>query len=208
METRVKIRVPWRQRLGLTRTENHRLINKYLTKAMNGPTPLAYEVATQMHIVLADYDGAIKEAKKAVSHNPNDPYSHFAMGQALLFSGRHREAVESFKIAMRLDPLFRDTFGYRLGMAYFFMIRFEKAIDLFERAYKSNPEDIGILWFLAAAYAHLGRVGEAEATLTEMWKLWPSWSYMKLIKLYHVYASKDPADLNLLTDGLRKAGMK
>jgi TolB-like protein/class 3 adenylate cyclase/Flp pilus assembly protein TadD len=208
METRVKIRVPWRQRLGLTRTENHRLINKYLTKAMNGPTPLAYEVATQMHIVLADYDGAIKEAKKAVSHNPNDPYSHFAMGQALLFSGRHRESVESFKIAMRLDPLFRDTFGYRLGMAYFFMIRFEKAIDLFERAYKSNPEDIGILWFLAAAYAHLGRVGEAEATLTEMWKLWPSWSYGKLIELHYVYASKDPADLNLLTDGLRKAGMK
>jgi adenylate cyclase len=208
MEARIKTRSPWPRRLGLTRNENYRLIEKYLATAMNGPTPLAYDVATLLRIEHADFDGAITEAKKAISLDPKDPYSHFAMGQAMLFSSRHREAVESFKRALQLDPFYQDTLGYRLGLAYFFMIRFEKAVDLFERGYKSNPEDFGILWFLAAAYAHLGRVDEAEATLAELWKLWPQWSYVKLEEMRYFFNSKDPADSNLLTDGLRKAGMK
>jgi TolB-like protein/Flp pilus assembly protein TadD len=208
MEVRVKTRTPWRRKLGLTREENYRLINKYLTTAMNGPTPLAHEVATQLHIEHADYDGAINEAKKAVSLDPNDPHSHLAMGQALLYASRHREAVEAFKRAMRLDPLYPDKFGYLLGMAYLFWIHYEEAVELLERANKSNPEDIGMLWFLAAAYAHLGRVGEAEATLAEMWKLWPQYSYVELLDTKYFFNSKDPGDSKILIDGLRKAGMK
>jgi adenylate cyclase len=175
---------------------------------MNGPTPLAHEVATQLHIEHADYDGAINEAKKAVSLDPNDPHSHLAMGQALLYASRHREAVEAFKRAMRLDPLYPDKFGYLLGMAYLFWIHYEEAVELLERANKSNPEDIGMLWFLAAAYAHLGRVGEAEATLAEMWKLWPQYSYVELLDTKYFFNSKDPGDSKILIDGLRKAGMK
>jgi len=171
MEVYIEGRTPWRKRLGLSRSENQRLINKYLTTAMNGPTPIAHEVATQMHIKQADFEGAMIEAEKAVSLNPNAPLSHFAMGQALLHTSRHRDAAESFKRAMRFDPFYQDRYGYGLGMAYFFILRFEKAVDLFERAYKSNPEDISILWFLAATYGQLGRVDEAEATLAEMWKL-------------------------------------
>jgi len=208
MEVRVAFRNPWRRKLGLTKNENYRLINKYLTTAMNGPTPLTYEVATQLHIEHADFDGAINEAKKAVSLDPNDPHSHLAMGQALLYASRHREAVDSFKKALRIEPLYQDKFGYLLGMSYFFWIHYEEALELFERAYNNNPDDIGILWFLAAAYAHLGRVGEAEATLAELWKLWPQWSYDPLSGMKYYFDSKDPADSKILIDGLRKAGMK
>jgi TolB-like protein/class 3 adenylate cyclase/Flp pilus assembly protein TadD len=200
-------RQPWRRRLGLTQVDNYRRINKYLTIAMKGPTSLAHEVATQMHTHHADYEGAVTEAKIAVSLDPNDPDSHFAMGHALLFAGRHREAADSFKRAMRFDPFFQDTFGYGLGMAYFFMVQFEKATKLFERAYNSNPENTKILWFLSAAYAHLGRVREAEATLAKLGELWPQHSYRRLTFVRYIFNSKDPADLNLLMDGLRKAGL-
>ena len=115
------------------------------------------------------------------------------------------EAVESFKRAMQIDPLYQDTFGYGLGMAYFFMIRYEKAVELFERAYKSNPEDTKTLWFLSAAYAHLGREREAEATFAKLREIWSQYSYFNLKVIFN---TKDPADLNLLADGLRKAGMK
>jgi adenylate cyclase len=172
---------------------------------LKGPTPLAHEVATQMHIRHADYEGAVTEAKRAISLDPNDPDSHFAMGQALLSASRHREAVVSFKRAMQIDPLYQDTFGYGLGMAYFFMIRYEKAVELFERAYKSNPEDMKTLWFLSATYAHLGREREAESTFAKLSELWPQHSYFNL---KFIFDSKDPADVNLLADGLRKAGMK
>ena len=198
-------RRPWRRRLELTRTENYRQINKYLTIALKGPTPLAHEVATQMHILHANYDGAVTEAKKAISLDPNDPDSHFAMGQALLYASRHREAIEPFKRAMQIDSLYRDTFGYGLGMAYFFLIRYGKAVEIFERVYKSNPEDMKTLWFLSAAYAHLGREREAEATFAKLSEIWPQHSYFNL---KFIFDSQDPADLNLLADGLRKAGMK
>jgi adenylate cyclase len=201
-------RDPWRRRLGLTRSDNYRRINKYLTIAMKGPTPLAHEVATQMHIVHADFEGAITEAKRAVSLDSNDPDSHFAMGLALVLSGRHRESADSFKRAMRLDPFYQDIFGYGLGMAYFFMMQFEKATNLFERASKNNPENTTTLWFLSAAYGHLGREREAEATLAKIWELWPQYSYYKKIDLEYIFYIKDPADLKFLADGLRKAGVK
>ncbi len=201
-------RTPWRRRIGLTRSDNYRRINKYLTIAMKGPTPLAHEVATQMHLRHADYERAVTEAKRAVSLDPNDPDSHFAMGLALVLSGRHRESADSFKRAMRLDPFYQDIFGYGLGMAYFFMMQFEKATNLFERAYKNNPENTTTLWFLSAAYAHLGREREAEATLAKIWELWPQYSYYKKIDLEYIFYSKDPADSKLLADGLRKAGVK
>ena len=201
-------RPQWWRKLGLTRSENYRLISNNLTTAMNGPTPLAYEVATQWQIEHVNLEGAIAEAKRAVSLDPTDFHSHFAMGQALLYASRHREAAESFKRAMRLDSLYQDTFGYGLGKAYFFMVQYEKAVDLFERALKSNPGNGRPRWFLAAAYAHLGRVGEAEDTLAKIWEEWPQYKYMNLIEVRYIFNSKDPTDLILLTDGLRKAGME
>ena len=76
---------------------------------------------------------------------------------------------------------------------------------MFERVYKSNPEDMKTLWFLSAAYAHLGREREAEATFAKLNKIWPQHAYFNL---KFIFDSQDPADLNLLADGLRKAGMK
>ena len=201
-------RHPWRRRLGLTKSDHYRRINKYLTIAMKGPTPLAHEVATQMHTRHADFEGAVTEAKKGVSLDPNDPDSHFAMGHALLFAGRHREAADSFKRAMRLDPFYQDTFGYGLGMANFFMMKFKKAINLLERAHKSNPENSKTLWFLSAAYAHSGHEREAEATLAKIRELWPELAYKINTHIGWIFYSKDPADAKLLADGLRKAGMK
>jgi len=168
---------------------------------------LAHEVATQLHIRLADYDGAVAEANKAVDLDPNDPDSHFAMGYALSSAGRHREAVDFFKRAMRLDPYFQDNIGHGLGMAYFFMLQLENAVNMFERAYKSNPERMLTLWFLVATYAHLGRIGEAEDALAKIREYWPRSSNMRLIYTSDFIRSKDPADLKLLADGLRKAGI-
>jgi adenylate cyclase len=172
---------------------------------MKGPTPLAHEVATQMYIDRADFERAIAEAERAVSLDSNDPSSHFAMGLALYAADRHGEAADSFKRAMRLDPSYKNTFGYGLGKAYFFMLQFEKAATLFERAFKSNPEYESPLWYLTASYGHLGREQDAEVALAKLRELNP-YSYLRWSVQYFKF--KDPADLNLLIDGLRKGGMK
>jgi adenylate cyclase len=169
------------------------------------PTPLAYKVSTELHVWLADFEGAITEANRAVSLDSNDPDSHYAMGQALIAAGEHREAAHSFKRAMRLDPFYQDTLGYGLGIAYFYMKQFEKAASLFERAHKSSPQDEGPLWLLTAAYEHLGREKEAKTALAKLRELNP----MPLRHLARGWRKhKDPEDFNLVADGLRKAGME
>ena len=196
----------WCRKLGVTQDEAVRRVHKYLKLAMKGPTVLAYEVATEMHVRYKDFEKAIAEAKRAVSLNPNDPEANFAMGRSLTFAGRHKEAVESLKRAMRLDPFYQDTFGYLLGISYFHMLQFEKAATLCERSFKGNPENEHPLVFLAASYAHLGRQQEAAVALAKLKEVNPY--FYNLDNLPYIFHYKDPADYNLLADGLRKAGMQ
>ena len=167
---------------------------------------LENKVSAEMHMGRGDFEGAIAEAERAVNLDSNDPDSHFAMGLALTTASRHREAVDSFKRAMRLDPFYQDTLAYRLGVAYFFMNKMEKAATLLERSFKSNPQNDIPLLYLAATYAYLGRQQEAEAALATHREINPQYSYLRYLK--YGFRFKDPADFQLLADGLEKAGMK
>ena len=198
-------RAEWRKHLGLSRFDANDRAQLNLKKAMNGPTALAHTVAAELYFGGTHFQESIDEAAKAVSLDSNDPDSHFTMGLALIFYGRHKESVGSFKRAMRLDPFFQDTFGYGLGMAYFFMTEFEKSVNLCKRSNKSTPENDIPLWFLSAAYAHLGSQQEAETTLAKLRELNPEYSYLNYLPYY--FRFKDVADYTLLAEGLRKAGM-
>ena len=199
-------RTVWQKSMGLRWDEASHWRLEYLEIAMKGPTPLAYEVAVETHIDAGEFQEAITEAERAVSLDSNDPDSHFAMGVALTTAGRHSEAVDSFKRAMRLDPFYQDTLAYGLGIAYFFLFEFGKAANLFERSFKSNPQNYVPLWFLTAAYAHLGRQREAEAAFAKLRELNPQYSYLSSLKYFMNF--NNPANLKLLADGLEKAGMR
>ena len=201
-------RPEWAQRLGINRASASVRSYDYLKMAMEGPTPLAHEVATEAYINVGDFDGAIVEAEKAIRLDSNDPNSNFSMGQALVAAGRHREAVDSFKKAMRLDPGYQDSIGYGLGKAYFFMLQFEKSAALFERAYEDNPKNVTPLWYLPAVYAHLDRQHEAELALANLEAINPQYSRLYYVRKGLAGMFKNATDLNLLVDGLRRAGMK
>ncbi|UCH21223.1 MAG: tetratricopeptide repeat protein, partial [Deltaproteobacteria bacterium] len=197
----------WALPLGVNKREAFRRADKYLEIAMNNPTPLAYQVATEWHIVRAEHDEAITAAQRAIALDPNDPRSHLAMGLALIFAGRHREAVVSIKRAMRLDPFYGVTIGnFNLCMAYFHMEQFEEAATLCEKALTHNPENFLPLWYLGAAYGHLGREQEAKAALAKLREKEPRRS--RLRSLGGDLKLKNPSDVDLFVDGWRKAGMK
>ena len=111
-----------------------------------------------------------------------------------------------FDICNNCNQTLYDIFGYGLGIAYFFMLQFEKAANLFERSFKSNPGNEVPLWYLPAVYAHLDRQREAEAALAKLREINPL--YSKLYFLTYAFKFKDPADNKLLADGLYKAGMR
>ena len=174
---------------------------------MNNPTPLAHQVATGWHIVRAEYDEAITAAERAIALDSNDSGSHLAMGWALVYAGRHSEAVVSIKRAMRLDPFYGETFGnIGLGAAYFHMEQFEEAATLLEKALKHNPENFMPLWYLGAAYGHLGREQEAKAALAKLREKEPRYSRLRFLRVGD-WRLKNPSDADRLVEGWRKAGM-
>ena len=74
----------------------------------------------------------------------------------------------------------------------------------FKRAVVRNPE---VLWphvFLAACHGHLGENTQACAQLAEVRRINPEFSIASLLKLLPY---KSSADVDLLVDGLRKAGL-
>jgi tetratricopeptide (TPR) repeat protein len=51
------------------------------------------------------YAGDIETYKQEVEKNPDDAMAHYNLGCAYHESGKYQEAIESFKQAIRIDPL-------------------------------------------------------------------------------------------------------
>ena len=169
---------------------------------MRNPTSIAYQAASEMSLGRRLWQKAIIEAKQAIDLDPNDANSHLGLGQVLIYCGRPKEAVEYLKRAMRLDPHYPAHPLLLLGEAHFCMGQFEETVNLIERASKHNPELVKRVYqgrgyiTLAAAYGHLGRYKEAQATGGTSIPLW----WMQNYPFMH------SEDASRLAHGLIKAG--
>jgi TolB-like protein/Flp pilus assembly protein TadD len=154
------------------------------------------------------YEEAITKAEQAISANPNDGEALFSMGETLLFSGRPTEGMEHIKRAMKLDPKHPLFYYWYLGLAQFCQEQFEEAAVSLEKCYKGYPGESK--WLLAATYAQLGRQQEAAEVLTKYMKSrgLEHFTVEKVLKYDGFHAFKDPKDVELIAEGLRKAGLK
>ncbi len=197
----------WTFYLGLSWWEARDRAEGYLKKAMDKPTPLAYQVASKMLIDSHRHEEAVAMAEHAIALDPNNANSYLAKAYALIYNGRPKEALDFVKRAIRLDPHYPAYHLFVLGLAHFVMEQFAEAATLFERALKLNPENYVPLIPLAAAQAQLGRKQEAAATIEELQKALPSVVTLSLVRRHPLWSYKNPVDKDRLLDGLRKAGM-
>lgn len=84
------------------------------------------------------------------------------------------------------------------------MHRFENAVHFIKRSIAHNPESLPSYLYLAACYGQLGEDALAHDALAEIRRLGPQCSiaWARTIAAY-----RRVADLDLLTDGLRRAGL-
>jgi TolB-like protein/Flp pilus assembly protein TadD len=194
----------WDQDLGWTNTRS--LAEKHLQLAMRNPTPKAHRVAAWHYTFKRQHEKAIAEAERALTLEPNNTKSHSAMGGALMYAGRSKEAIEFWKKAMRLDPYYPARYLMYLGLAQFCAGQLEEAATSFERGRKRNP-GLSVLP-LAAIYAHLGREQEAKDVLADHMKKRKMSKPPTVKRVLKTYPFKDPKDTNRLAEGLRKAGLE
>ena len=102
---------------------------------------------------------------RALALNPSFARGWYLSGILRIWAGQHDLAIEHLETSLRLSP--RERIGPPLsmiGMAYFFKRQFDEAAAKLLLAIQDNPGSPTPYRFLAACYAHMGRLDEARAT--------------------------------------------
>ena len=106
---------------------------------------------------------------RALALNPNFARGWFISGALRKWAGQPDIAIEHSEASMRLSPRagVGTSFGL-IGMAHFLARRFEEAVPNLRLAIQEDPSFPLPYYYLAACYAHMGRLGEAREIVEQL----------------------------------------
>jgi TolB-like protein len=147
------------------------------------------------------FELAETHSDQAVDLNPNNPTYIMARANLHARTGRAKEALEALQTAALREPFLPPWYWELLSVALFVEKRYEEVIKSTSR---KDPKKYWDHAYLAAAYAYLGRDGDAHLEAAEVLQKRPSFSILAYAKQEPF---KNPGDLQHLLDGFRKAGL-
>jgi TolB-like protein/DNA-binding SARP family transcriptional activator len=165
-----------------------------------------------VHLFRREYDQARAEILEGVSLNPNDFLARRYYGMFLAATGNPDAGVEQIDLGKRLNPFDTRWVPWDRGIVCFTAHRYDEAIAALQQA--RNPINEVRGW-LAASYAHAGRLHEARATLEEFLRIaetdmavFPGRRLRDWESYWHgAFEYQDQEDFDHLFDALRKAGL-
>ena len=166
--------------------------------------PLVQEALSTVHLFKKQHAESIATAQRWIDLEPSNADAYATLAGAMHFSGDNEEVIALVEKAMRLNPFYPFYYPHYIGLANMAMRRFDEAVVALKRAVVRNPEALWPHVFLAACYGHLGETTQAGAQLAEVRRINPEFSISSLLRLLPY---KSRADVDLLIDGLRKAGL-
>jgi TolB-like protein/tetratricopeptide (TPR) repeat protein len=159
------------------------------------------------YLYARQFDNALSHYLRTRKLNPNDAEVLAEMGNLLIYLGRPKQAIDQVKEAIRLNPNHFEWYVYYVGWAYEEAGMPEEAIKIFEQAIDLQNPDEEQLWYLptvAAAYAAVGRMDDAQKVVKTILSREPDFSISKKVSRYP-YKTKELADR--YTIALRRAGL-
>jgi adenylate cyclase len=144
--------------------------------------------------------------EEAIKLNPSFAAAHAQLGQMYVYAGRREEAIERAEKGIRLSPSDPRLFMWlpALAGAHYQMRHYEEAVEVGRRSWSLNRNWPHGLRYVVAGLAQLGRIEEAQAALAEL-KLMDANLEFSASVVRRTWPN--PADVDHLLDGLRKAGM-
>jgi tetratricopeptide (TPR) repeat protein len=127
---------------------------------------LLAEAHTSLAWARMQYDWEWGEAEegftRALERNPSYAVAHMWHGVFLMAVGRLDEAVVEVELAQELDPL-SPIINAVAGWPFYFMRRYERAIEQYRRALQVEPNSLPGHVLLGYAYAQMGEGAKAVA---------------------------------------------
>jgi len=164
----------------------------------------AQAVLAYLFAMTRQYDKAVSQAVRALVLDPNSYSVINNCGLALAYSGKHGEALPLLEKAVRLNPSISQSFVMS-SMAYRIVGRYEEAFQHAKMAAERNPKSQLAQIALAATSILTGRQEDAYTAAAEVLKINPAFSLEQYGK---TLPFKDKSQVDLVTDALRKAGLK
>jgi serine/threonine protein kinase/tetratricopeptide (TPR) repeat protein len=156
-----------------------RLATAYLAGGRSDEAIQAYQKAVELnpyywvnhnvlgnaYYQLAEYGKAAESYRRVIELDPNNPYAYNNLGAVLVQSGKFREAVEPLQKSLQFSA---DGQAYsNLGIAYFYLKQYDKAIPAYEKAVQLVPTSDMFVGNLAEAYHLVGQADRAQATFEQ-----------------------------------------
>ena len=187
----------WAEAPETTRRKAVDLAREALEVAEDDPRVLA-NAAFVLANLGEDIGAMIGLVERALALNPSFARGWFLSGLLRNFAGDHDFAIEHLETALRLSPRDRQAHMIAMGAAYFFARRFDEAAAKLLLSVQDNPGFPHPYRFLAACYAHMGRLDEARSIVLKLRAITP-----QVVPSY--LAFRNPEDRELLLSGLRLA---
>jgi adenylate cyclase len=191
-------RANWAEELETNRRKGIDLARQALQAGENDPAILA-NAAVLLAYFGEDIGAMIGLIDRALALNPSFARGWHASGTLRVWAGQHDLAIEHLETSLRLSP--RERVGqplFVMGMAYFFKHQFDEAAAKLLLAMQDQPSSPPTYRFLAACYAHTGRLDEARTIVARLRAIAPL-----VAPSYLPY--RNPEDRELLLSGLRLA---
>src|SRR5262249_17891757 len=145
-------------------------------------------------------DAAISLIDRSLTLNPSFALGWFWSGSLRLYAGQTDLAIEHLEKSLRLSP--HDRMAPRtltlIAYAHFFAHRFDQALPMLLVSLEEYPTWAGPYRFLAACYAHMGRLSEAQETVRRL-------RAITTVVMYDVTHWRKVEHRELLLSGLRLA---
>ncbi len=188
----------WAENPQIARQKGLDLAREALRVAGSEPETLA-NAAYALAYFGEDIGAMLALVDRALSLNPSFARGWYLGGLLRLMAGEPDRALADIETSLRLSP--RDPVGTQSvlnGIAHFFARRFDAALPMLELAVQERPASTVPHRFLAACYAHLGRLDDARAIMDRLEAFAPA-------KAVDDLSWRKPEHRDLLSSGLRLA---
>jgi adenylate cyclase len=136
---------------------------------------------------------------RALALNPNYARGWHISGMLRNWAGQPDIAIEHLEASLRLSPRARVGMSLStIGVAHFFARRFDEAVPKLLLGIQDDPSFPQAHRFLAACYAHMGRLGEARESVDRLRAITP-------VVTPSVIPFRNPEHRELFLSGLRLA---